>query len=202
MNKLFILSGMVFLGITSTQQAQESGQYNYNEELIPVTLKVNPEGMSRENLNSMPCAEKDLASETELDIASIAYEVIEEPVDLGFDPEEYLPEGFDPEKVYVDLNAITFMEEKEEDLAEGVLKGLLPEGFDPYATPVNFMDISYMEEGAAGLGFNTSVWLPEGFDPYSKELDLDTIVYIEEEDLDLGFDTSIYLPDSFNPYSL
>lgn len=188
---------MVFLGITSTPQSPDSSPLHAENELTPVTLKVR---MNHDNVSSWIC--EGTASETDLEIASIAYEVIEESIDLGFDTRAYLPKNFDPYEVYVDLNAITYIEEDTEETVTAS-KWLLPEGFDPYGAPEDFMDISYMEEEDLELGFDTRAWLPEGFNAYEKqELDLDTIVYIEEEEIDLGFDTTLYLPENYDPYGL
>jgi hypothetical protein len=202
MNKLIILCGMVFLGITSTPQSNETEQISVQGEMVPVTLKVRIDHEKGDRFFTAPEACEESDSETELDLSAIAYEELEESENLGFDTREYLPENFNPYETYVDLNAIAFLEEREEDLIPGILKGLLPRDFDPYGAPADFMDVSYMENEDLALGFNTSRWLPEGFDAYSRELDLDSIVYIEEDTIDLGFDTSGFLPENFDPYSL
>ncbi|NER11730.1 hypothetical protein SAMN06265375_10521 [Muriicola jejuensis] len=202
MNKLFILCGMVFLGITSTPQSPEKSQIESQEFIKPVTLKVKIRAHEEIRNHAFIEVVKESAASQELDIASIPFEEMEESIALGFDTGDYLPENFDPYKTYVDLSAIPYLEEREEEILIGSLKVFLPEGFNPYASPSDFMDISYMEEEKIDLGFDTRDWLPEGFDAYSRDLDLDSIVYVEEEDLDLGFDTSLYLPDNFNPYSL
>ena len=202
MNKLIVLCGMVFLGITSTPQTNEADRISVQSDIVPVTLKVRVEQEKDQRIIKTIEVCKESATEAELDLSTIAFEEMDEVEDLGFDTREYLPENFDPYEVYVDLNGITFLEEGEQDLVGDALKGLLPNGFDPYAAPADFMDISYMEKEEVDLGFDTRLWLPEGFDAYSHELDLDTIVYIEEENIDLGFDTSLYLPNNFDPYSL
>ncbi|GGD54442.1 hypothetical protein [Muriicola marianensis] len=203
MNKLFILCGMVFLGITSTPQSPETIESESFETLSPVTLKATwkQDQVGHLNLKSKVCEETVYAED--LDVASILYEEDEEPIELGFDTREYLPENFNPYVTYVDFSAIPYIEGEEEEVFPGTLMALLPEGFNAYAAPVDVMNVSYIEEEDLDLGFDTSEWLPEGFDPYFRDLDLDTIVYIEEgEDLDLGFDTSLYLPKDFDPYSL
>jgi hypothetical protein len=100
------------------------------------------------------------------DISTIEYIEEEIEIDLGFDTAEYLPEGFDPYKIYVDLNAITFITEEVElnDLSE-----FLPEGFDAYAAPTDVQSINFIDENDDfEINFNTKKHLPEGFDPYIK----------------------------------
>lgn len=97
-------------------------------------------------------------------INSITY--IEEDTDfeLGFDTTEYLPEGFDPYKIYVNLDAVSFIED---EVADVKTKKHLPANFDPYAYPTdvaafNFININDDVE----LDFDTHAYLPEGFDAY------------------------------------
>ncbi|MDO1499066.1 hypothetical protein Q2T40_01645 [Winogradskyella maritima] len=49
----------------------------------------------------------------ELVLDSVDYIEEETDFDLGFDTADYLPEDFDPYKMYVDLQAIDFIEEEE-----------------------------------------------------------------------------------------
>jgi hypothetical protein len=100
------------------------------------------------------------------DINSIAYIEDEAEIELGFDVADYLPEGFDPYKMYVDLNAIEFIEEEIEisDLSKH-----LPANFDAYAYPQDVQSINYIDENDSfTIDFDTKKHLPEGFNPYIK----------------------------------
>lgn len=102
----------------------------------------------------------------DFDINTVEYieEVIE--IDLGFDVADYLPEDFNPYKMYVDLDAITYIEEEIEisDLSQ-----YLPEGFDAYAFPTDVQSINYIDENDSfTIDFDTKKHLPEGFDAYKK----------------------------------
>ena len=142
-------------------------------------------------------------SATELDLNEIVFIEEEEILDLGFDTRDYLPEGFDANEAYVDLNQIPFMEDEELELNFDTAS-YLPEDFDPYAAPSGIEGINYMEEEEViDLGFDTAAYLPEGFDPYEIYFDLDSIVYIEEEEeIELDFNTADFLPEGFDPYAL
>jgi hypothetical protein len=103
----------------------------------------------------------------EINLDDIQYIEDEALFDLGFDTADYLPEGFDPYKVYVDLDAIGFIEEEEEDALGFETSAWLPEGFDPYAAPADIASISYLEtEEVMSPEVDTKPWLPLGFDPY------------------------------------
>lgn len=103
-------------------------------------------------------------------LASLDFESLEDPFDLGFNTADYLPEDFDPTVAYVNLNSFELMGMEEE---EPVIGGALPEGFNPYAQPENFMDISYIdldkEEELIYPEIDTAAWLPEDFDAYSRK---------------------------------
>lgn len=100
------------------------------------------------------------------DISTIEYIEDEVTLDLGFDTAEYLPEGFDPYKMYVDLNAIQFVEE---EVAIQNIEANLPEGFDAYAAPTDVQSINFIDENDdLEINFNTKEHLPEGFNAYSK----------------------------------
>jgi len=103
----------------------------------------------------------------ELDLDSITYIEDENPFNLGFDTADYLPEGFDPYKVYVDLDAIHFIEAQDTDELGFDTTTALPENFDPYAAPTDFRSVSYLEvEEDFYPEIDTHAWLPQGFDPY------------------------------------
>ena len=70
----------------------------------------------------------------EISVASIDVIELEEEVDLGFDPADYLPEGFNAleGKNDLDWSQIEIIElEEEVDLGFNP-KDYLPDGFDPY----------------------------------------------------------------------
>ncbi len=99
------------------------------------------------------------------DINSIVYIEDDIQIDLGFDHFDYLPEGFNPYKMYVDLNAIAFIEE--EPSLKVKSKKHLPEDFDAYAYPKDVKGFNYIDENdQIDLEFDTQEHLPEGFDPY------------------------------------
>lgn len=103
-------------------------------------------------------------------LATLDFESLEDPFDLGFDTSEYLPEDFDPTVAYVNLDSFELVEMEEEEAVKG---GALPDGFNPYAQPENFMDISYInlekEEELIYPEIDTAAWLPEDFDAYSRD---------------------------------
>ncbi|SIT12913.1 hypothetical protein SAMN05421766_11223 [Zobellia uliginosa] len=109
-----------------------------------------------------PTTEKD-----ESIIQSIDY--IDEDVDfeLGFDTSDYLPEDFNANDIYVDLDAIAYIEEDANDT--GDLTKYLPVDFDAYAYPTHVEDFNYIDANdEISLNFNTKEHLPEGFNPYIK----------------------------------
>ena len=142
-------------------------------------------------------------SAAELDLNEIVFIEEEEILELGFDTRDYLPEGFDANEAYVDLNSITFMEEEELELDFNTAL-YLPKDFDPYAAPTGIEGINYMEEEEViDLGFDTAAYLPAGFDPYEIYFDLDSVEYIEEEEeIVLDFNPADFLPEGFDPYAL
>lgn len=104
----------------------------------------------------------------EFDINSVSYIQEEVKIELGFDVTDYLPEGFDPYKQYVDLNSIEFVEEA--DILDVDTSKYLPEGFDAYADPKGIEGINYMDENdTIVLEFNAKDYLPEAFNPYAKK---------------------------------
>lgn len=100
------------------------------------------------------------------DINTVEYIEEETEIDLGFDVADYLPEGFDPYKMYVDFDAIIYIEEEIEisDLSQ-----YLPEGFDAYAFPTDVQSINYIDENDSfTVDFDTKKYLPEGFNAFKK----------------------------------
>ena len=194
MNKLFLVGGLVLMGITTTSQSENPTTDFENQVAVEkVSLTVNDHtlfwGTDSEEFTlvetgvSMP----DEAPEN-LELDQIAYLEADDTIELGFDTREYLPENFDPAAFYFDLETVAYIEEIEEaDLGLNTMD-YLPANFNAYAQPEDVMDVSYMEETDYALGFDTAMYLPAEFDAYETELDLNTIVYIEED-----IDFEIYL---------
>ena len=100
------------------------------------------------------------------DISSIEYIEDEIIIDLGFDTADYLPENFDPYKMYVDLNAIEYIEE---EIVVDDFSNNLPEGFDAYAYPSDVQSINYIDENDSfSMDFDTKKHLPEDFNAYMR----------------------------------
>ncbi|MBG47300.1 MAG: hypothetical protein CML05_03310 [Pseudozobellia sp.] len=119
------------------------------------------------SLVSAAFANNPVSERDELVISSIDY--IEEDTDfeLGFDTAEYLPEDFDPYKMYVDLKSVVYIEE--EEALKLNTKKHLPKEFDAYAFPSNVFDFNYIDANdEISLNFDTQEHLPEGFNPYIK----------------------------------
>lgn len=105
-----------------------------------------------------------------LDLDEIVFIEEEPQIELGFDAVDYLPEGFDPYKLYVDLNAVSYVEAQEEINLGFNTADYLPADFDPYAAPSAIEGINYMEEEEhIELGFDTAEYLPENFNPYARK---------------------------------
>jgi hypothetical protein len=99
------------------------------------------------------------------DINSIVYIEDDIQIELGFNHFDYLPDGFDPYKMYVDLNAITYIEA--EPSLKVNSKRHLPEDFDAYAFPKDVKGFNYIDDNdQIDLEFDTQEHLPEGFDAY------------------------------------
>jgi hypothetical protein len=156
MNNIIALSGMVLMSMSATpNNLNNPQQHNF-----PTFDNVIAEAIVD---RCVTCKGSE-----EIDLSQIVFIEEEAPVILGFDTADYLPEDFNPYKVYVDLDAIEFIEEDEAQLSLDTTEWL-PENFDPYATPTDINSISYMEDEEDFFPLiNTSEWLPEGFDPYAK----------------------------------
>lgn len=191
MNKLIALCGLVMLSTTTTpQEGFNEMACDSQEVAVNMTSMEEPNLAANAEVSAEPVAAYRLKTSTvwavPVDLALDEIEYIEEETsfDLGFDTAEYLPEDFDPHKVYVNLDAITYIDEDmvDEDLGFDTSE-YLPEDFNPYSYPVNVMSIDYIEEGEdeIDLGFDTAQYLPDGFDPHELYVDLDAIEYIEED---------------------
>lgn len=103
----------------------------------------------------------------ELDINTIEYIEDEEVIDLGFDTADYLPDGFDPYKIYFDLNSVIVVEAEIEIDVNSKIN--LPADFDAYAYPTDSNSFNYIDaDDTIILDFDSSKNLPEGFNPYIK----------------------------------
>ena len=80
----------------------------------------------------------------DLDLNTIEYVEDDKDFDLGFNTADYLPEDFDPNQVYFNINSIDYI--KEEWVLQIDTKKYLPKGFDPYAYPSDVESINYIDE--------------------------------------------------------
>ena len=103
----------------------------------------------------------------EFDINSITYIQEEAEINLGFNVADYLPEGFDPHKIYVDLRAVQFIEK--EYILDFDASKYLPKGFDAFSDPIGIEGINYIDEiDSYTLDLDTNKYLPKGFNKYTK----------------------------------
>jgi len=106
-----------------------------------------------------------------LPIDDITYIEATEEVELDFDTDQYLPEGFDAYKgMGADLSDIVFIEDDNEvDLGFDSAK-YLPIGFDAYeGMALNLDTIEYIEEEEdVELDFDVKNYLPSNFSASSK----------------------------------
>jgi len=187
MNKLFLVCGLVLMGIATTSQT-ENPTTDLNNQLTVenVSLTVNEHTLIWTTVNEEISAQgigsimTTLAPDN-LSLNQISYLEEDEEIELDFDTKAYLPENFDPTTFYFNVATVVYMEATE-DIDLGLdTTDYLPNDFDAYAQPKDVMDVSYMEETDYEVGFDTATFLPEAFDPYETALDLNTVVYLEEE---------------------
>ena len=96
-------------------------------------------------------------------INSIEY-IEEQEVCLGFNTEDYLPEGFDPNTFYFDVNSVDFLEDT---LDEEDFSMFLPDGFNAYAYPSDVQSINYIDANdTIKVDLDTKDFLPEDFNPF------------------------------------
>ena len=211
MNKLLLVCGLVMLSTTTTPQEEIATTENTYQEVAlgEMNAEVNViEVQTSEAATPITApkliSRKPINSTTELNLNEIVFIEEEEIIDLGFDTRDYLPQDFNANEVYVNLDNVTFIEEDELDLGFDTTE-YLPENFDAYAAPEGIEGINYMEEEEViDLGFDTAAYLPEGFNPYETYVfDLDSVEYIEEdEEIEFDFNPADFLPEGFNPYSI
>ncbi len=100
-------------------------------------------------------------------INSINYIEDDAEFELGFDTADYLPEGFNPFELYVNLDAVVFIEDEVTDDVN--TKKHIPANFDAYAYPTDVAAFNYIDENdAIELDFDTQAYLPKGFDAYQE----------------------------------
>ncbi len=98
-------------------------------------------------------------------INSITYIEDDSDFELSFDTSDYLPEGFDPYEIYVNLDAVVFIEDEVADDVK--TKKHLPANFNAYAYPTDVAAFNYIDQNdVVELDFDTRAYLPEGFDAY------------------------------------
>ena len=76
-------------------------------------------------------------------INSITYIEDDTDFELGFDTADYLPEGFDPYEIYVNLDVVVFIED---EVADVKIKRRLPANFDAYAYPTDVAAFNYIDQ--------------------------------------------------------
>ena len=100
-------------------------------------------------------------------ISSVTY--IDDDADFEpcFDTAEYLPEGFNPYEVYIDLKAVIFIED---DATEAVNTEIyLPSNFNAYAYPTDVASFNYIDEqDSVEIDFDSQPYLPKDFDAYER----------------------------------
>ena len=148
MNNLLLICGLALLSGAPAQQNVEE-----NEDFNEASVVLND----------------DCESDSDFDLNEIIYIEHEPEIDLGFDTADYLPENFDPYKLYVDFDAIEYVVDDNEIVLGFNTKDYLPMDFNPYADPSGIDGINYIEEETElDLGFDTAEYLPEDFDPYFR----------------------------------
>ncbi len=185
MSKLMLICGLMLLG---SVPAQENVKIGTQVQPVSTTSTISQDMLiaNIEMAETVTWSESmvlgtdpDCVGNAELDLSEIVYIEEEPKIELGFDTAEYLPEGFDPYKLYVDLNAVEYVEEQEEiDLGFDVAD-YLPASFDPYADPLGIEGINYMEaEEQIELGFDTEAYLPANFDPYASKNEAEEVTVL------------------------
>ena len=100
-------------------------------------------------------------------ISSVTYIEDDADFELSFDTADYLPEGFNPYEVYVNLEAVVFIEDEAADHVD--TKKYLPTNFDPYAYATDAAAFDYIDENdTVELNFDVQAYLPKGFNAHVK----------------------------------
>ncbi|WP_291866708.1 hypothetical protein [Maribacter sp.] len=102
----------------------------------------------------------------DFDINSIEYVEEEEVISLGFNTADYLPESFDPNTFYFDVNTVDYINDTIND--KGDFREHLPVGFDAYAYPTDVQSINYIDANdTIVLDFDTNKYLPKNFNAFA-----------------------------------
>ncbi|AWX44444.1 hypothetical protein HME9304_01445 [Flagellimonas maritima] len=168
MKQLLMIYGCVLIASTAVAENQQSVD-RFIEVSHNITAKDSKDVETRDGLH-------------ELKISEIQF-IEEEPVViLGFNPEDYLPEDFNPYKIYFDLNSVVYIEDENALQLDFDSAYNLPEGFDAYSEDVSIRSINYVEDEALELGFDTKDYLPENFSPHKVYFNLNTVQFIEDDE--------------------
>ncbi|MBM1105690.1 hypothetical protein JQC67_06000 [Aurantibacter crassamenti] len=101
----------------------------------------------------------------EFDLNSILYIEDEEVIDLGFNTADYLPEDFNPNTYYFNLNWVEYVDESKVENVE--VENNLPSEFDAYSNPEGIEGVNYIDlNDEIVIGFNTKQYLPKGFNAF------------------------------------
>lgn len=102
----------------------------------------------------------------DFDINSIEYIEEEVEIDLGFNTADYLPESFNPNTFYFDVNSVVYVNDtlnEEENFSKH-----LPLGFDAYSYPTDVQSINYIDTNdTIILDIDTNTYLPENFNAFA-----------------------------------
>ena len=161
MNKIVAICGMIMLGTTATPNYQES----YMETLPTHEVTGVAALANTTDKNCITCHDS-------LDLNKIVFLEADASFDLGFNTADYLPADFNPYEMYVDLDAITYLEREDDEADLGFDTAYwLPAGFDPYAAPTDIDGFSFMEDETSLIfpELDTKAYLPKNFDPYASD---------------------------------
>lgn len=163
MNKLLLVCGLVLLGNMSTQDNKNNAAVLIdNFEALTDYFFAEDTSITEDTAFI-----SDFSSpEIELDAKDIVFLEQEEEVSLGFNADDYLPEGFSPFEFYFKADVFELIEENTFINLGFDSKKYLPEGFDPYAAPITAEGMSLIEEDEVDLEFDSSKHLPIDFNPY------------------------------------
>jgi len=170
----------VFFALNATAKTV-NGSYYLNIDSIDANGEEN-------ELEQIVFANIEDSSFVDFDINSIEVIELEEEVELGFNPKDYLPEGFNALKGKYDLdwNTIELVELEDEVEFNFNPKNYLPESFNALKgmNDLDWASIELIEiEEEVELCFDTANYLPKDFNALKgmNDLDLASIVLIEIE---------------------
>ncbi|MBT8315758.1 MAG: hypothetical protein KJP26_14980, partial [Maribacter sp.] len=115
MNKLMLICGLMLLGSVPAQENVKIGTQvqpvsiasAISQDMLVANIEMAETIIWSESI--LLGSDTDCKENANLDINEIVYIEEEPQIELGFDTAEYLPEGFDPYKLYVDLNAVEYV---------------------------------------------------------------------------------------------